>query len=239
MISFGLLRERHALDLVVVDALALAVDAVGHDVEVAAGVGEAMAVGEVAAAGEVHPHQLVARPEQARSRRPCWRDVPLWGWTLTCSAPKSCLRAVDGEALGHVHELAAAVVALAGIALGVLVGEDAARRLQHGAADEVFRSDQLEAEVLARALVGDGLIDVRVDGFQRAVVRHQAVSPGSPGPPPSSDPPSGSTGLGVTFLAVAFLAAGFFFSVSPVPRMRRAPRARRPRGRSRLRPAAS
>ena len=39
---------------------------------------------------------------------------------------------VDGQLLGHVDELAAAVVAPARVALGVLVGEDGALGLEHG-----------------------------------------------------------------------------------------------------------
>ena len=48
------------------------------------------------------------------------------------------LRAVDRELLDHVDELAAAVVALARIALGVLVGQDPALTLQHGLGHEVL-----------------------------------------------------------------------------------------------------
>ena len=44
------------------------------------------------------------------------------------------------EVLGHVDELAAAVVALARIALGVLIGEDRARGLHHRARSSSSRS---------------------------------------------------------------------------------------------------
>ena len=54
------------------------------------------------------------------------------------------LRARDGQRLDDVDELAAAVVALARIALGVLVRQHRAGRFEHGAADEVLRRDQLE-----------------------------------------------------------------------------------------------
>ena len=54
------------------------------------------------------------------------------------------LHAVAGQVLGHVHPLAAAVVALARQALGVLVREHGAGRLEHGVADEVLGRDQLE-----------------------------------------------------------------------------------------------
>ena len=49
--------------------------------------------------------------------------APECGCTLACSAPKSCFSPVDGQLFDHVDELAAAVVALARIALGVLVGQ--------------------------------------------------------------------------------------------------------------------
>ena len=48
------------------------------------------------------------------------------------------LRAVDRELLDDVDVLAAAVVALARIALGVLVGQHAALTLQHGLGHEVL-----------------------------------------------------------------------------------------------------
>ena len=70
--------------------------------------------------------------------------APECGCTLACSAPKSCFSAVDRELLDLVHDLAAAVVPLARIALGVLVGERRAHRLEHRAADEVLARDQLE-----------------------------------------------------------------------------------------------
>ena len=60
------------------------------------------------------------------------------------------LRSLDGQALDLVDELAAAVVPLPGIALGVLVRQHAADRLQHRRTDEVLRRDQLD-----RRLAGD------------------------------------------------------------------------------------
>jgi hypothetical protein len=63
---------------------------------------------------------------------------------LAWSAPNSPI----ARALHDVDELAAAVVALAGIAFGVLVRQDRAGGFEHGRAHEVFRRDQLEAAVL-------------------------------------------------------------------------------------------
>ncbi len=72
--------------------------------------------------------------------------------------------ALDGEPLGHIDELAAAVIALARQAFGVFVGEHRALRLEHGAADDVFRRDQLDLVALAAELELDRLGDFGI-GF--------------------------------------------------------------------------
>ncbi len=78
------------------------------------------------------------------------------------------LGARDGGALGDVDELAAAVVAASRVPLGVLVGQDRSRRLEHGAADEILRRDQLEAVVLPLPLVAEHGGDFRVGVGERA-----------------------------------------------------------------------
>ena len=75
--------------------------------------------------------------------------------------------ALDRQALGDVDGLAAAVVAAAGIALGVFVGQDAALGLEHGAGDDVLARDQLDAVLLARQFLRDRGGDVRVGRGQR------------------------------------------------------------------------
>jgi len=55
---------------------------------------------------------------------------------------------LDGEALGDVDELAAAVIALARQALGVFVGENRALRFQNGAGYDVLRGDELDLVAL-------------------------------------------------------------------------------------------
>ena len=72
--------------------------------------------------------------------------------------------AVPGEVLYDVGELASAVVALAGIAFGVFVGEDGASGLEDGAADEVLGGDHLQAFVLAEDLIVYLGCNLRVGG---------------------------------------------------------------------------
>ena len=57
--------------------------------------------------------------------------------------------AVAGQVFDHVGILAAAVVALAGVAFGIFIGEDRTGRFQHRLADKVLRRDHLQAFMLA------------------------------------------------------------------------------------------
>ena len=73
------------------------------------------------------------------------------------------LGAVDGELLGDVDEFATAVVALARITFGVLVGEHRALRFEHARAGVVFRGDQLDVIFLALAFVLEGGLELGVE----------------------------------------------------------------------------
>ena len=79
------------------------------------------------------------------------------------------LRAVDRELLDDVDVLAAAVVALARVALGVLVREHAALALEDRLRHEVLRGDHLQRPLLALELATEGLGDLGVDIGERAL----------------------------------------------------------------------
>ena len=76
--------------------------------------------------------------------------------------------ALDGKALAHVHVLAAAVVARAGVAFGVLVGEHRPLRVQHRLRDVVLRGDHLELHLLPTHLFPHGVVDLRVHASEFA-----------------------------------------------------------------------
>jgi hypothetical protein len=79
----------------------------------------------------------------------------------------------DRQFLGAIHEFAAAVVALARIALGVLVGKHAALRLHHQGAGVVLGGDEFEVIFLTARLRGDGRGEFGVEGLEREVlVKH-------------------------------------------------------------------
>ena len=127
-----------------------------------------MAVGEVAAVGEVEAEDGVAGGEQGHEgggvglRAGVGLDVGVLG-------AEELLGAIAGEGLDDVGEFTAAVVALAGVALGVLIGEDGAGGFQYSARDEVLRGDHLEAFVLAEHFVFDLLGDLRIGGGEGRV----------------------------------------------------------------------
>ena len=58
------------------------------------------------------------------------------------------LGAVAREVLDDIGEFAAAVIAFPGITFRVLVGENAAGRLEHRFGGEVFAGDQFQAGIL-------------------------------------------------------------------------------------------
>ena len=155
-----------SLDGVVVDELRLAVHRVGVDlVELAAEVGRA-AVGQVAAGREVHPHHPV--PDLAD--RLVDGGVGLAAGVrlhVHVGRPEELSRAVLGEGLDLVHDLAAAVVAPAGVSLGVLVGEQGPERLQDRRAGEVLARDELQGLALAAVLLADQAGDRGVGLLQR------------------------------------------------------------------------
>ena len=70
---------------------------------------------------------------------------------------------LDGESLGDVHEFAAAIVAFARVAFGILVGEYGALRFEHPWARVVLRGNQFDVIFLAAAFVGDGLREFRIE----------------------------------------------------------------------------
>ena len=74
---------------------------------------------------------------------------------------------IAGQVFDHVDKFAAAVVAPAGIAFGILVGQHAAHRLHDGRAGVVFAGDHFQAVLLAIDFVVDCRPNLRDLAFQR------------------------------------------------------------------------
>ncbi len=166
--------EGEVAHLVEVDPLVARAQPVGDEVvEDAAGV-DGRAVGEVAAMVQRQTEDGVARIEQTQvdGHVGVGAGVRLDVGVLR---PEELLGPLDGQRLGLVDELVAAVVALARVALRVLVGEDGAGGAQDGGRGEVLAGDELDGRVLPILLPGDDVEDLVV-GFGFGGPGHQNSS---------------------------------------------------------------
>src|SRR5207248_11515108 len=74
-------------------------------------------------------------------------------------------RPLDRQRLDPVDVLATAIVALAGVAFRVLVGEDRTLGFEHARARIVLGGDELDVLFLAPALAFESLGQLRVEAF--------------------------------------------------------------------------
>ena len=112
-------------------------------------------MGQVAALIELHAEDPVAGADRAEVGRHVGLGARVRLDVDVLGAGEERQGALLGESLGDVDVLAAAVVALAGQALGVLVGQPAALRLEDGPEDIVLAGDELDLVVLATATLAD------------------------------------------------------------------------------------
>ena len=153
--------------MIEIDALVFFAHLIADDVVSLAGKIEFVAVRQVPAMGEIEAHDGVARLQHGgvgglvglRSGMRLHVDV-LGVEELFC--------AIAGEVLHFVGILAAAVVALAGIAFGVFIGEDAAGGFENGFGGEVLAGDQLDLAVLAAGFLCDQVGNGGIDFGKRA-----------------------------------------------------------------------
>ena len=153
-------------DLVHVDAMGVAVDAVGDRLEPAPGHIDRRAVGEMAPRRQIEPHECFARLHQREKHALIGLAA---GIRLHIGEParEQPAGALDRQSLRDIDILAAAVIAPAGIPFRVFVGHHRALRLQHGARDDVFGGDQFDLVALAAQLQLDRPRDLRIGGAER------------------------------------------------------------------------
>ena len=147
---------------IVVDGFRVLPDSVGNDAIHPAGEVQRMAMGEVSPVGQVH----------AEDGLPGLQCRHVNGHVGLCSGmglhvgmigAEQFLGPVDGQLLHHVGKLAAAVVAAAGVALRILVGEHAAGGLQDSLAHEILRGNEFQLVGLTPSFPIDGVENLRID----------------------------------------------------------------------------
>ncbi len=140
---FGLLDE-----LVVVDCFRFGIDLVAVEFVQLAGEINRVAVGQVAAVGKVQPHDFVTRIEDGEINGHVGLGAGM-RLDIGVLGIEKLFEAVTGQVLGDIDKFTAAVVSFAGISLGILIGHNAAGRLQDGLGDKVFRGNEFQLGVLA------------------------------------------------------------------------------------------
>ena len=147
----GLVFRRQCLHLVVVYPFAGIQAVLDSVVQLATDVYR-RTVSQVAAMRERHAKDGVARFEHRQIHRlVCLRSGV--GLDIRVFRAEQRLGAVDRQLFHHVYIFAAAIVALAGIAFCILVGQFAALRFHHRRASVVFRRDQLDVILLTAVLI--------------------------------------------------------------------------------------
>ncbi len=109
------------------------------------------AVGQVSPLRQAHPHDGVPGLQQAEVHRQVGLG-PRVGLDVGVLGPKELFGPLPGQLLHLVHPLAAAVIPLAGVALGVFIGEHRPHGGQHRRGDDVLRGDKLQVPALALKL---------------------------------------------------------------------------------------
>ncbi len=164
-------------ELVVVDDFRILAHAVADDAVELAGKIQLVAVGQVAAHGQVEAENGVARLDDRHVRGGVGLGAGVRLHVGVFGA-EELFGAIARQRFDNIGILAAAVVALARIALGIFVGEDRARGFKHRLADKVLRGDHLQAFVLAVDFLLDGGVNFRVRFGERqahAVVGHTPI----------------------------------------------------------------
>ena len=150
--QLGLMLLRQPLDLVEVDQMRFGVHAILHRVEPLAAHRRARAVGQVAAGIEAQSHDRVAGLGQ-RQHHCAIRLRARMRLDVGEAAAEQLLRAIDRQLLHLVRRMAALIIALPRIALGIFVGENRSLRLEHRLGDDVLAGDQFDLVLLALEFV--------------------------------------------------------------------------------------
>ena len=162
------------LDLVEIDQVIVLPDAILHGVEPFARLRRRSTVSQMPARGEAETHDRIARLQQ-RHHHGAVGLRPRMRLDVGELAGEQFFRPFDRQRLDRVRRCAALIVAAAGIALGIFVGEDRPLCLEDSLADDIFRCDQLDLGLLAPKFGVDAVLDRRVDFAQPAgekAVRH-------------------------------------------------------------------
>ena len=127
-----LLAHRKLFQRVVINNLCILTHLVAHDAVQLPRKIQLVPMRQMPAMRQVQPKQRIPRLQDAHIRRRIRLRARV-RLHIRMLRAEQLLRAIPRQRLHHIGILAAAVVALAGIAFGIFVGKDRSRRFQHSA----------------------------------------------------------------------------------------------------------
>ena len=146
--------------VVVVDE-ALIVYPVGHNVKISSGKVYGASMGQMSAVIQVHTHNRVSGLQHRELNRHVGLSAGM-GLHVDVLASEKFPGPLSGQIFRLVHALASAVIALAGISLRVLVGQNAPHGGHNRRTYPVFGSDQFDVAGLPLILLADDVRDLRI-----------------------------------------------------------------------------
>ena len=164
--EFRLVFERQFGHGVEVEKVVFPADFVTDDVVHFAGEVKFVAVRKVAAVGEIEAHDGIARVEDGGEGGLVGLGAGV-GLDVGVFGVEELFGAVAGNVFHFVGVFAAAIIALAGVAFGVFVGEDGAGGFEDGFGGEVFAGDEFDLAVLAGGFLVDEVVDGGIDLGER------------------------------------------------------------------------
>ncbi|MPM56895.1 hypothetical protein SDC9_103712 [bioreactor metagenome] len=153
--QFGLALLRGLHQLVIINLLSLLIQTVGDDIKIFAGDVHGTAVAQMSAVGQIHTHHGITGLYQ-RKKRGQVRIGAGVRLDVGMIAAKQLAGPLAGDLLGHVHSVASAVIPVAGIALGVLVGQAGAHGQHDRLADDILAGNQFDVPALTGEFLFDG-----------------------------------------------------------------------------------
>ena len=184
--QLGFVLAAEGFHLVEIEAFIVLADAVVVDLVQLAREVQVHAVGEVATVRQTHGDDGVARLQGGEIDRHVGAGACM-GLHVGRLGAEELAGPLDGQKFDLIDRFATTVVALAGVAFGVFVGEDTALCRQDGRRGVVLAGDHLEAGLLAFALGQDRFPNRRVTRFDRVhafafhLVENYWLKPAAPG----------------------------------------------------------
>ena len=139
----------------VVNAAIFGRDAIGNEIIVFAAHIDRGTVGQVPALGKIHAHDGIAQIQQRKIDGQVGLCAGV-GLHVCILGTKQLAGTVNGNLLDLIHKLAAAVIAVTGITLGIFVGQYAAHSGHNGGGNNIFAGDQLNVLALAGQFAAHG-----------------------------------------------------------------------------------